>query len=67
MFWTRKPKGDPMQAIITALIRHALTLGGGAGLLSDDQATQAASALATLIGLAWSLIPKIREMQRKTV
>lgn len=48
-----------MQVVIASLLRHALTAGGFAGIVSGDDIGQAAGAISTLIGLAWSVIPKL--------
>ena len=48
-----------MAIVITSLLRHALTAAGMTGVLADNDLMQAAGALATLGGLAWSLIPKL--------
>lgn len=40
--------------LLMGLIRHGLTFSGGAGLFTDDEVTQIAAAVATLVGLAWS-------------
>ena len=44
-----------MKRVIASLIRHALTFGGGAGVLSEDQIGQIAGAIVALVGIAWSL------------
>lgn len=48
-----------MQVIITSVVRHALTALGMAGVLSGDEMNQAVGAISTLVGLAWSVIPKL--------
>lgn len=55
----RKGKERAMTAVIAGVVRHLLTAAGGAAILSGDEMNQAAGAIATLIGLAWSVIPKI--------
>ncbi len=48
-----------MAKIVGALLRHALTLGGGAGLaVSDSQIETLVSAIMILIGIAHSLYEK---------
>jgi hypothetical protein len=50
-----------MDAIL-GVVRHVLTFGGGflvaKGWLDADTLTQGVAALATLIGLVWSVIAK---------
>ena len=40
--------------LLKLVVRHGLTFGGGAGLLSDNEIAQFSAAIATLAGLAWS-------------
>jgi hypothetical protein len=50
-----------MNAIIGAIFRWALTIGGAATAgVSDNDVTQAAGALATLLSLGWSIYQKIK-------
>lgn len=53
-----------MTAVIASLVRHLLTAGGLAGVLSSDEVGQVAGALSTLIGLAWALVPKLLAARR---
>ncbi len=50
-----------MEAIL-GVVRHVLTFGGGflvaKGWIDADTLTQGVAALATLIGLVWSVIAK---------
>ena len=55
----RKGAEKAMATVLAGILRHALTIAGGAGLMSGDEINQAAGALATLIGLAWSIAPKL--------
>lgn len=41
-------------AFLARVIRHALTAGGVGGVFSDSDISQAAGALAILVGIAWS-------------
>lgn len=50
-----------MAVVIAKLLRHGLTLAGGAALVSDDQISQLAGAAATILGISWSLIQAYRE------
>lgn len=52
-------KEKTMQAILGSIIRHALTAAGLGAVMSGDEMNQAVGALATIIGLAWSIAPKI--------
>lgn len=60
----RKVEHKSMQVLIASLLRHALTAGGFAGIVSGDEIGQAAGAISTLIGLAWSVIPKLIAARR---
>jgi hypothetical protein len=46
--------------IVAALLRHALTAAGVAGVLEGDSLIQVASALVTLATVAWSIVQKVR-------
>lgn len=51
-----------MSSIIAGVVRHFLTAAGGAlvtsGYLSGDEANAAVGAVATLVGLVWSIYTK---------
>jgi hypothetical protein len=46
--------------LISLLIRHGLTIAGGAGLFADNEVAQIAGAVSTLGGLAWSAYRKVK-------
>jgi hypothetical protein len=52
-----------MAVIIGSLLRHGLTAAGLLGVVSGDDVNQAAGAIATLIGILWSVVPKVISMQ----
>jgi len=54
-----------MQSVSASVVRHLLTGLGAAGVLSGDEMNQVVGAIATLVGLAWSLIPKILAARTK--
>ncbi len=58
-------KEKVMAVVIAKLLRHGLTLAGGAGLVSDNEVSQLAGAAATILGISWSLIQAYLEAQRK--
>ena len=54
-------EGNVMTAeMISLIIRHGLTIAGGAGMFSDTEMGQIAGAISTLGGLAWSAYRKIK-------
>ena len=55
-----------MAVVITSIVRHALTAAGATAFLTGDDMNQAVGAIATLIGLAWSIIPKVLAARRAT-
>jgi hypothetical protein len=54
-----------MKTIVLGILRHLLTTSGGAlvtkGLASADEAEQLVGAVLTLIGVAWSIMEKIKK------
>lgn len=44
-----------MLAYLPNIIRHVLTIAGGASFMSDDQLTQAAGIIASIAALGWSI------------
>jgi hypothetical protein len=62
MMADQTPSGAPMPDIVAGIIRHVLTMAGGAliaaGYLTSDQWTTIAGALAVIIGVVWSVISK---------
>lgn len=58
----RKQKEIPMDKNLGSLLRHALTFAGGywlpAGLFNANELELGAGAVATLLGLAWSVWEK---------
>jgi hypothetical protein len=54
-----------MLEVITGVVRHVLTFGGGFliedGIATGDQIQTGISAFVTLIGLAWSIYEKIKD------
>lgn len=49
-----------MLTVVAGAIRHLLTwAGGGAVLASDNEITQVAGAVVSVIGFLWSVIPKV--------
>lgn len=56
-----------MKPVISALIRHLLTLGGGAAFAkSDTEIEQLTSALFAVAGVAWSLWEKYQRSKTST-
>lgn len=47
-----------MQAMIAGILRHLLTIAGGAGMFTDNDITQIAGAFAALIGILLSALAK---------
>lgn len=47
-----------MQAIIAGVLRHVLTIAGGAGLFTDNDIAQIAGAFAALLGILLSALAK---------
>lgn len=47
-----------LKTLIGVLVRHAITLLGGAALFSVDQMTVIAGAVATLVSVVWSIWQK---------
>lgn len=54
-----------MLAVITGVLRHVLTFGGGFlvedNLASGDEVSLAIGAVITLVGFGWSVFHKIKE------
>ena len=54
--------------IILGIVRHLLTLGGGAGLaISDNELMTAISAMMTIGSFAWSIFEKVRARRGITI
>jgi len=51
--------------IVLAILRHVMTFGGGAGLVSENELAQAAGAITTLLGVAWSIWQKRKSAKGK--
>ena len=64
-FLKRKVKERAMNAVILAVIRNGLKMGGMAGLFSDSQVNEAAGALSLILGLAWTGYNTWKEQQAK--
>jgi hypothetical protein len=58
-------KEKTMAVVIAKLLRHGLTIAGGAGMFSNNQVEQIAGALSTIAGIAWSLYEARRDAQAK--
>ena len=54
----RKIEHHMTSAIIGSIIRHALTIFGGAGLISGSDSEQLASAASIIVSVVWSIIQK---------
>ncbi|HEY2010511.1 MAG TPA: hypothetical protein VGH23_16095 [Rhizomicrobium sp.] len=55
------------QALIGAVIRAILVAAGGGGLMSGDQISSLAGALAVVAGLGWSLWQKRNSVSHATL
>lgn len=68
MKWLRHPirsfQEKQMAIFIGSILRHALTASGVGGVLSDNEYAQAAGAIATLVGILWSVVPKVIAAQK---
>lgn len=49
---------ETIKTIVAAIVRHGLTVYGGATIFSPDQAQTISGAVAVLIAVAWSVWQK---------
>jgi hypothetical protein len=52
-----------VKKMVGSVVRHVLTFGGGAAVVSDEDITKLCGAIAALIGIAWSIWQKSRTAQ----
>jgi hypothetical protein len=61
-----KGKDKAMNAILIAVIRHALTtIGGGTMIASDSEIQAFIGAVVTAAGIAWSVYDKIKNRKKQ--